>query len=84
MRAADLSRPLIALAVEDLERTPDGSATVLRRRRTTDPEGSGVPLALAPDTLAAVEAWLAAAGITTGRVFRALTKGGRVRARLSA
>jgi site-specific recombinase XerD len=75
---------LIALAVEDLERTPDGSATVLIRRSKTDPEGTGVPLYLAPDTLAALEAWLAAAGITTGLVFRALTKGGQVRARLSA
>src|SRR6266699_2684035 len=45
---------------------------------------TGVPISLAPDTLAAVEAWLAAAGLTTGRVCRALTKGGRVRARLSA
>src|SRR2546422_606441 len=75
---------LIALAVEDLERAPDGSATVRIRRSQTDPEGTGVPLSLAPDTLASLEAWLAAAGITTGLVFRALTKGGRVRARLSA
>ncbi len=75
---------LVALVVADLERTPDGSATVLIRRSTTDPEGTGVPLSLAPDTLASLEAWLAAAGITTGLVFRALTKGGRVRARLSA
>ncbi len=75
---------LVALVVEDLERTPDGSATVLIRRSKTDPEGTGVPLYLAPDTLASLEAWLAAAGITTGLVFRALTTGGRVRARLSA
>jgi site-specific recombinase XerD len=75
---------LVALVVEDLERTPDGSATVLIRRSKTDPEGTGVPLYLAPDTMASLEAWLAAAGITTGLVFRALTKGGRVRARLSA
>ena len=75
---------LVALAVEDLERAPDGSATVLIRRSKTDPEGTGVPLYLAPDTLDAVETWLAAAGITTGLVFRALTKGRRVRARLSA
>src|SRR5205807_7589662 len=49
-----------ARAVADLERAPDGSATVRIRRRTTDPAGTGVPLSLAPDTLAAVEAWLAA------------------------
>jgi len=67
---------LIALAVADRERTPDGSATVRLRRRTPDPEGTSVPLSLAPDTLASLEAWLAAAGITTGLVFRALTKGG--------
>src|SRR5437867_11117122 len=75
---------LVALAVEDLERTPDGSATVLIRRSKTDPEGTGVPLYLAPDTMASLEAWLAAAGITTGLVVRALTKGGRVPAWLSA
>jgi site-specific recombinase XerD len=75
---------LVALAVEDLERAPDGSATVLIRRSKTDPEGAGVPLYLAPDTMTYVEVWLRAAGITTGLVFRALTKGGRVRERLSA
>src|SRR5438128_3827061 len=74
---------LVALLVEDLGRAADGSATVLRRRSKTDPEGTGVPLYLAPDTMLYVEAWLAAAGITTGRLFRALTKGGRVRERLS-
>jgi site-specific recombinase XerD len=74
---------LVALTIEDLERAADGSATVLIHRSKTDPEGTGVPLYLAPDTMAYVEAWLAAAGITTGLVFRALTKGGGVRARLS-
>jgi len=60
--------------VEDLERTPDGSATVLIRRSKTDPEGTGVPLYLAPDTMAYLEAWLTAAGLSTGLVFRALTR----------
>ncbi len=75
---------LVALAVADLERAPDGSATVRIRRSTTDPEGAGVPLYLAPDTMTSVEVWLRAAGITTGLVCRALTKGRRVRERLSA
>jgi integrase len=75
---------LIALRVEDLTPVADGSATVLIRRSKTDPEGTGIPLYLAPDTMTEVEGWLRAAGITTGLVFRALTKGGRVRERLSA
>jgi site-specific recombinase XerD len=39
---------LVALTVEDLARAADGSATVLIRRSKTDPEGTGVPLYLAP------------------------------------
>ena len=62
---------LVARAVADRERAPDGSATVRLRRPTPDPAGTGVPLALAPDTMAAVEAWRAAAGRTTGLVFKA-------------
>jgi site-specific recombinase XerD len=75
---------LVALDVEDLFRAPDGSATVLIRRSKTDPSGTGVHLYLAPDTVAVVDDWLAAAGITTGALFQSITKGGRVRARLSA
>lgn len=75
---------LVALTVEDLAHAADGSATVLIRKSKTDPEGTGVPLYLAPDTMAYVAAWLAAAGITTGFLFRALTKSGKVRERLSA
>jgi len=68
---------LVALAVEDLERAPDGSATVLIRRSKTDPEGTGVPLYLAPDTMAYLEAWLTAAGRTTAVIYFAPLGDGR-------
>jgi site-specific recombinase XerD len=75
---------LVALDVEDLFPAPDGSATVLIRRSKTDPEGAGAHLYLAPDTVATLDRWLGAAGITTGALFRSITKGGRPHARLSA
>ena len=75
---------LVALDVEDLFRAADGSATVLIRRSKTDPEGTGAHLYLAPDTVATLDDWLSAAGITAGALFRAITKGGRPHTRLSA
>lgn len=75
---------LVALNVEDLFRTSDGSATVLIRRSKTDPDSAGTHLYLAPDTVVTLDHWLDEAGITTGALFRSITKGGRPRTRLSA
>ncbi len=58
---------------------------VILTRRKTDQEGQGsrigVPHGIHPATcpVGAVRAWLDRAGIADGPVFRAITKGGRVR-----
>ena len=69
---------LVALLVEDLDRGIDGSGTILVRRSKADQEAEGAIKYLAPDTMAHVAAWLAAAGLERGPLFRPLTKGGRV------
>lgn len=69
---------LVALLVEDLERAVDGSGTVLVRRSKGDQEAEGAIKYLAVDTMNHVEAWLSAAALTRGALFRPLTKGGRV------
>ena len=67
---------LTALEVADfLEETP-GDATLLLRRSKTDGEGRGELLYLARDTIALVRAWLAQSGISEGRLFRSVGKGG--------
>ncbi len=69
---------LVSLEVGDLERGADGSGTVLVRRSKADQEGEGAIKYLAPDTMAHVVAWLTAAGLDGGPLFRPLTKGGKV------
>lgn len=82
--AAALRRSeLVALSVEDLERTPEGLIVHIRRSKT-DQEGEGhqvaVPRGSKLRPVEAVEAWLAAAQITEGAVFRPIAKGGRLQA----
>lgn len=66
---------LVALRLEDLARGADGSATVLIRRSKTDQEGAGAVAWLSPRALRAVDAWLAAAGVAEGLLFRSLKSG---------
>jgi len=75
---------LVARAVADRERAPDGSATVRRRRRTTDPAGPGSPALSPPIPWPPWRPGSPRLGLTTGLVCRARTQGGRVRARLAA
>jgi integrase len=72
---------LVALDMADLTEVPDGLRIVIRRSKT-DQEGAGQEVAVPRghhirpvDTL---QAWLAAAGITAGPVFRQVTQTGRV------
>ncbi len=75
---------LLALAVADLTACP-GGLRVLIRRSKTDQAGEGQEIAIPCGThlrpVETLRAWLAAAGITDGPVFRPVLKGGRVRPR---
>lgn len=68
---------LVSLRIEDLERAADGSGTILVRRSKADQEGDGAIKYLAHDTMVHIDAWLLAAQLGTGPLFRPLTKGGR-------
>lgn len=79
---------LVALNVEDLRQVPEGLELHLGRSKT-DQEGKGrvlpIPRArsaeLCPDRV--LRAWLAAAHITEGALFRSISRWGRVGKRLS-
>lgn len=73
---------LVALEVADLETVPEGLRVRVRRSKT-DPTGHGQIVPILNGTrlrpVDAVRAWLAAAGIHHGPVFRPFTKAGRPR-----
>jgi integrase len=72
---------LCALEVSDLIGTPDGYRVLIRRSKT-DQLGEGCEIAVSRGTriraVAAVQDWLAAAGISEGPLFRAITLGGKM------
>jgi site-specific recombinase XerD len=72
---------LAGLIVRDLEEAGEGLRVTLRRSKT-DQEGYGrvvpIPRGVVACPVAALHAWLDAAGLTEGPVFRSLGKGGRV------
>ncbi len=72
---------VVALTVADLIEAPGGMRVVIRRSKT-DQEGTGQEIAIPAGgklrAVEAVKAWLAAAGITEGPVFRSVNRGGRV------
>ncbi len=67
----------------DLEETEDGYRVTIHRSKT-DQEGQGAVIAIVRGNTAcpirAVKAWLAAAGIIEGPLFRPVAKGGRLAA----
>jgi site-specific recombinase XerD len=69
---------LVALQMADIEHGTDGAATVIVRKSKTDQEGVGMIRYLAADTMAHVRAWIAAADLADGPLFRAVLKGGHV------
>ena len=75
---------LVALTVADLTEVPDGLRVTIRRSKG-DQEGVGqavaIPRGYRIRPVERVQAWLAAAGISEGPVFRQVAKGGRVGAR---
>jgi site-specific recombinase XerD len=72
---------LVALRVEDLTAAPDGLRVMIRKSKT-DQDGLGqeiaIPRGCRIEPVKAIEAWLAASGITTGFIFRPILKGGRL------
>jgi site-specific recombinase XerD len=74
---------LVALRREDLEVRPEGIVLRLRRSKT-DPDGVGRPVAIPRGRrteacpVAALDGWLAAAGIEDGPLFRAIDRTGRI------
>jgi integrase len=72
---------LLALAVDDLTVSPDGLRVVIRRSKT-DPEAAGQEVAIPRGShlrpVEALQAWLAAAAINEGPLFRPVSKGGTV------
>jgi site-specific recombinase XerD len=74
---------LVALTVADLAEAPDGYRVMIRRSKT-DQEGAGqevaIPRGYKIRPVEHVQAWLKAAGITEGHIFRHVAKGGRVQA----
>lgn len=70
---------LVALRVEDVSAAEAGGAVVsLRRFKTAT---AAAPVYIGPEARAALEAWLARAGISSGPVFRAVHKSERLGAR---
>jgi integrase len=80
MATAARRSELVALDMDDLEWEPRGVRVTIRRSKT-DQEGEGqvvaVPEGRRLHPVAHLRAWLAAAGIGHGPVFRPLWKGGR-------
>jgi integrase len=74
---------LVALDVADIEETETGLLVMIRRSKT-DQEGQGATIGIARGDVAypvkALRAWLAAAGIEAGPIFRPLDMAGTVQA----
>jgi integrase len=69
---------LVALQFADLQVEADGFGTVVIRRSKTDQEGQGAVAPIPADAMRHVQAWIDAAGIEGGTLFRAVLKGNRV------
>jgi site-specific recombinase XerD len=71
---------LVALNIADLEFCDDGLRVSIRKSKT-DQEGLGATVAIAPGSIAcpvdAVRAWIKAAGISDGPLFRPVTRRGK-------
>lgn len=75
---------LVALTVADVQIGTDGIGSILIRKSKTDQEGKGRTAGLAPDTVRHIAAWISAAGITSGPLFRSVRKGGSLGGDLDA
>jgi integrase len=69
---------LVALRIEDIEWGADKSAFILLRRSKTDQVGQGKWIQLSASAGQALEAWLAAANLEFGYIFRGVAPNGTV------
>ena len=69
---------LATLDVSDLLVDVRGDGTLLVRRSKTDGEGRCEIAYIAPDTVALLRAWIESSGVSKGRLFRSVGKGGRI------
>jgi integrase len=67
---------------EDLQADADGFATVIVRKSKTDQTGKGDSVAITPDAMHHLRAWLVAASIEGGPLFRSVNRHGHVGRRL--
>lgn len=74
---------LVALDLADVEEVPEGLRVTIQRGKT-DQEGRGATIAIVRGEVAcpvaALQAWLQAAEITEGPLFRSIRRGGHVQA----
>ena len=72
---------LVALDIDDIEESEEGLRVMIRRGKT-DQEGKGAVIAIVRGAVvcpvAAYKAWIKAANISTGPVFRPIAKGERL------
>jgi site-specific recombinase XerD len=68
---------LVALRVEDIEWNLDHSLSILLRRSKTDQSGQGMWIQLSANAGQAVKAWLHAAVLDSGYVFRGIRPNGQ-------
>ena len=74
---------VITADMKDLVKTPDGDFTYTIPQSKTDQEGVGHTVPVKGRAAQALQAWLSAAGITEGPIFRSIAKGGTMRGALS-
>lgn len=67
---------LISLRIEDIELIPANGASILLRKSKTDQHGCGKYLHLGSDTATALQAWISAAQINEGFIFRGIRPSG--------
>ena len=74
---------LVELMVEDLRSDSDGFGSVTVRRSKTDQQGVGAAVAVTADAMRLLRAWLEAAHIDSGPLFRSVNRHGQVGQRLA-
>ena len=68
----------VALQVDDLQLEEDGTARLTIGRSKTDQEGEGTILYVGAPTVSRIRAWLRAASIESGPIFRRVRRGDKV------